>query len=112
MVVVAGCMQGVLPYVDRELSLQEQERQLQEQRRLFYVAITRSSEMLVVSSSLYLDIHIAYRIGALARRQRGGQVETIFTQFFDEFGDEAPEMVPGDYFLAQFTGAGMPRVRR
>ena len=110
--VIAGCIQGVLPHIDRELSLQEQERQLQEQRRLFYVAITRSSETLVVSSPLYLDIHIAYRIGAVARRRQAGQVETIFTQFFDEFGDEAPEMHQGEDFLARFTGARIVRVSR
>ncbi len=110
--VIAGCIQGVLPRIDREVSLPEQERQLQEQRRLFYVAITRSSETLVISSPLYLDIHIAYRIGALARRRHVGQVETIFTQFFDEFGDEAPEIHQGEDFLARFTGARIVRVSR
>jgi hypothetical protein len=43
LVVLAACINGVLPYVDADLSRADQERQREEQRRLFYVGITRDA---------------------------------------------------------------------
>jgi superfamily I DNA/RNA helicase len=51
LVVIAGCVAGILPAIDTDLSEQEQDRQRDEQRRLFYVGITRSTDTLVISSA-------------------------------------------------------------
>lgn len=111
LVVLAGCLQGIIPHIDRNLTEEEQQIQLEEQRRLFYVAITRTSEMLIISSPLFLDFHTASRVLALSRRRFGAQVETIFTEFYEECGDEAPIVVDGDEFRAQFTRAAVRRQR-
>src|SRR5581483_5003233 len=50
-VIIAGCVLGLIPFVDRDLAEAEQETLEQEQRRLFYVALTRPTERLVISSS-------------------------------------------------------------
>lgn len=111
LVILAGCMEGVIPHVDDRSTTAEQERQLQEQRRLFYVAITRTTQILVISAPFFVDLHTASRILALARRRRGGNIETIFTQFFDQLGQAAPVVLPAEDFLGRFT-AIRPAVRR
>jgi DNA helicase-2/ATP-dependent DNA helicase PcrA len=52
LVVIAGCVAGILPSIDSTASLVEQNRQREEQRRLFYVGLTRSTETLVLSSAV------------------------------------------------------------
>jgi len=49
--IVAGCIQGVIPFQNFKLPQTEQQAILAEQRRLFYVAITRCTEILVLSSA-------------------------------------------------------------
>ena len=67
-VVVAGCMAGALPKVDRDAPQAEQDTQLEEQRRLFYVAITRATQSLVISSSLSMAWRDALAAGIDASR--------------------------------------------
>lgn len=50
-VIVAGCIQGLIPFQDFDAPYDEQQAILAEQRRLFYVAITRCTEILVISSA-------------------------------------------------------------
>jgi DNA helicase-2/ATP-dependent DNA helicase PcrA len=111
LVILAGCMEGVIPHIDERGREPEQERQLQEQRRLFYVAITRTSEILIISAPLFIDLHTASRILALARRRHGGVIETIFTQFFAQLGQYAPVALRGNDFLEQYLRVG-PAVGR
>jgi DNA helicase-2/ATP-dependent DNA helicase PcrA len=90
-VIVAGCVQGLIPAVDKELTPVEATRLLLEQRRLFYVAVTRTREWLVLSAALRIDPSLAHRIGAVIRR--GGVAMT--SQFIDELGPVAPASQPG-----------------
>ncbi len=48
--IITSCIQGLIPNIDDELSGSEKEEFLSEQRRLFYVALTRAKEYLVLSS--------------------------------------------------------------
>jgi superfamily I DNA/RNA helicase len=101
-VVLAGCVAGVIPRVDDRGTQDEQRAELEEQRRLFYVAITRTTDVLIISAPLYVDIHTAHRIGAQARRRVGADIETMFTTFYDELGPSAPHVISGQQFLEQF----------
>lgn len=112
LVIVAGCVEGVTPHLDDDATPAEREQQLQEQRRLFYVAITRTSESLIISAPLFLDLQTASRIRALARRRHGGNIETFFTSFYDELGAQAPGVLRGSEFLAHFTATAEARRRR
>ncbi len=49
LVVIAGCMAGTLPYIDQADAPEIQNAKLEEQRRLFYVAVTRATSVLVIS---------------------------------------------------------------
>jgi DNA helicase-2/ATP-dependent DNA helicase PcrA len=72
-VIVVGCIEGLCPVRDDGLTTQEQERLLEEQRRLFYVATTRCREILVLSSVTALEKATAYRIGATDKPSNGTQ---------------------------------------
>jgi len=88
--IVAGCIRGLIPFQDFDETPAEQAQILLEQRRLFYVAITRCTEILVLSSALRLQRNFAYKIGA--QIQGGGDpVRAVTSQFIAELGPTAPQ---------------------
>src|SRR6266852_3680469 len=68
-VVVAGCMAGTLPRLDPDYPLEIQNRQLEEQRRLFYVGITRATKVLIISAAVRLPLGAALQSGATIVRR-------------------------------------------
>lgn len=98
--IVAGCTQGLIPFQDSEQSSIEQDAILQEQRRLFYVAITRCTEILVLSSAARMERQLAWKIGAQLHRGRSNVGATIASQFIDELGPTAPAPRRGNDWAA------------
>ncbi|MGK2856844.1 MAG: ATP-dependent helicase [Thermoanaerobaculia bacterium] len=94
-VVVAGCNEGVLPYIDAEATDAEQRRSLEEQRRLFYVAMTRATKTLVLSSVQTLPFAVARRMRVPLTR--GGANAT--SRFIGELGPARPMPILGESFL-------------
>ena len=80
-VIVAGSIEGLIPSSDVSETPQEREATRQEQRRLFYVAITRATEILVISSAIKMNRQLAYKIGAILRRGGGQTGSTIASTF-------------------------------
>ena len=66
LVAVIGCIEGLVPRVEGD-SLEEKYASLEEQRRLFYVAVTRTTRFLIMSSVKGLPRKIAYDMGAQVR---------------------------------------------
>lgn len=97
-VIVSGTVSGLIPFIDFDRTPAEQEALMHEQRRLFYVAITRPTDRLVISSALHIDPAVAYRIGARVRAN--GRVYA--SQFLHELGPSAPAAIAG----AAWAGAG------
>jgi len=97
-VIVSGCIQGLIPFIDIDKPSEEQDLILAEQRRLFYVAITRCTEILVMSSAIRLDRELAWKIGAQLQRGRSRVGLAIASQFFDELGPSAPEPLNGQHW--------------
>jgi superfamily I DNA/RNA helicase len=89
-VIVAGCIRGLIPFQNLDETPAEQAQILLEQRRLFYVAITRCTEILVLSSALRLQRNFALQIGAQIQGV-GNQVSAVASQFIDELGPQAPQ---------------------
>lgn len=89
-VIVAGCVEGLIPMINTDLPGPEQRRMLEEQRRLFYVAITRTRQRLILSSFRNIDRALAFRIGALVQGSR-----TITSRFIRELGNSAPNVMNG-----------------
>lgn len=97
-VIVCGCIEGLVPFRDDDAAPAEQERALKEQRRLFYVAITRCTEFLAISSFARIESKVAYKIGAKTAG-RGAVVNTVASRFLGELGPTAPTAISGDDLL-------------
>jgi DNA helicase II / ATP-dependent DNA helicase PcrA len=97
--IVAGCTEGLIPFQDEEQSQAEQEAVLQEQRRLFYVAITRCTDVLALSSASRMERQVAWKIGARLRPGRSPIGNTVASRFLDELGPTAPAPRTGDRWI-------------
>jgi superfamily I DNA/RNA helicase len=92
--IVTGCIEGLIPTTDSAHTPDEAVANLEEQRRLFYVALTRCRDVLVLSSVRSLPRKVAYRIGAQV--QGGwGDCPTIASRFMYELGPQAPAACSG-----------------
>ena len=94
LVIVAGCIEGLLPFIVGDTRV-EQERILEEQRRLFYVAITRPRQILLLSSVSELPRDLAHRIGAQVRGGSPNHARTISSRFMAELGQARPAAIRG-----------------
>jgi DNA helicase-2/ATP-dependent DNA helicase PcrA len=90
-VIVTGCVQGLIPSLDETLTPADAQRLIEEQRRLFYVAITRPREILVLSSASRIPRRAAHRIGAVVM----GADRAVTSRFIGELGPDAPRPVTG-----------------
>ncbi len=98
LVVVMGCVEGLVPHVDDSLTQAGKNRTLEEQRRLFYVALTRSRDTLILSSVTNLPRPRAHRL-QVRITGRGQNVSTITSRFIDELGPTRPDPVHGARLL-------------
>jgi hypothetical protein len=98
-VVVMGCLEGLLPFIDFDAAQSEQRGSLEEQRRLFYVAITRARKTLVLSSVTQLLTKTAHRMRARVGRSRGSNSSTMTSRFVGELGPKCPPTIIGEDFL-------------
>jgi DNA helicase-2/ATP-dependent DNA helicase PcrA len=101
LVVIAGCVAGIMPSIDDKDPPAEQERQRQEQRRLFYVGITRSTETLVINTSIRMPYAAAFlmRMPVLARA--GVYAILQASPMLPELGPTAPPVTPAAAWRAQ-----------
>ena len=102
--IISGCVQGLLPRRPPEgLTPNEQRRHLEEQRRLFYVGITRAKASpregkpgtLVVTYSQQMPVADALAVGIAPARQRYGSAFLHASQFIRELGPTAPRPIAG-----------------
>jgi superfamily I DNA/RNA helicase len=97
-VIVCGCIEGLIPFRNDDAPAAEQEKNLREQRRLFYVAITRCTKFLAVSSFAKIEASVAYKIGAKTAGRRA-IVKKIASRFLSELGPSAPAAITGHDLL-------------
>lgn len=81
--IIVNCIEGLIPRREKDNSQKSQDL-LQEQRRLFYVAMTRAKEYLVISSFLKIDTNLAHAIGAEIGNTRKKTASTQASQFITE----------------------------
>ena len=97
--IVAGCVEGLIPTVQAGVPPAVAKANLEEQRRLFYVAMTRCRQILVLSSVARMPADLAYKMGARIRG-RHGICRTIASRFLGELGHTAPASVRGTDWVA------------
>jgi superfamily I DNA/RNA helicase len=100
--IVAGCIEGLIPFRDDEHPQAEQDAVLREQRRLFYVAITRCTEVLLLSSAARMERQLAWKIGAKLQPGKSAIGNSIASRFLDELGPTAPAPRTGDQWIASW----------
>ena len=102
--IIAGCVQGLLPRLpDADLSDAEQRAQMEEQRRLFYVGITRVKAVpeeekpgkLVLTYSRQMPVADAMKAGIQPAHSAYGNAHLVASQFIAELGPTAPAPVAG-----------------
>ncbi|HXG58056.1 MAG TPA: ATP-dependent helicase [Thermoanaerobaculia bacterium] len=98
LVAVVGCIEGLVPTLT-DGTPSEQAASLEEQRRLFYVAITRTRRVLILSSVTQLRRNLAYRMGAQVRGWGPLNAATIASRFLAELGPSRPAAVLGTTIL-------------
>lgn len=88
---IVGAMEGLAPrhWNDEKDELSQAEH-LEEQRRLFYVAMTRSTDYLLIASCLEVPSTFAYTY-ALRGTPQGGSFYTKVSRFVSSLGEITPE---------------------
>lgn len=99
LVIVMGCLNGLIPSDPRDAPIEEQVRMLEEQRRLFYVALTRGRHTLVLSSVLRLPRELAHRMGARVFNGGWDWARTMASPFIAELGPDRPGTILGQRWL-------------
>ncbi len=100
LVVVLACIDGLVPSIRDDLTPAERDRALEEQRRLFYVAITRTRGTLVLSSVAFLPRDLAHRMRARVGPGGPTHAQTIASRFLTELGPSRPQTALGNTLLA------------
>jgi superfamily I DNA/RNA helicase len=95
LVIVASCIEGFIPTIEEGLTPREEHLALEEQRRLFYVAMTRPTQTLVLSSMTELLKADAYKMGAKVLGGYGNYAPTVASRFFRDLGPDRPATVRG-----------------
>ena len=102
MVIVQGCIAGMIPSViPEDLAPLEQQRFIEEQRRLFFVALTRTCRTLVLSSISALPRDLAHRMRVPVRVGDATHARTISSMFMRDLGSSAAQALNGNQFLQQ-----------
>jgi DNA helicase-2/ATP-dependent DNA helicase PcrA len=100
-VVVVGCVAGALPTISPGLSPIEQNQTIEEQRRLFYVAITRTSQTLVLSSAATAPFGESMQMGLPSIRRMGTNAVLQASPFMSELGNSVPATMSGNQWRTQ-----------
>ena len=104
LVIISGCEEGLIPFVEDGQSDVEANEALEEQRRLFYVALTRTKRCVVLSNSRYFNVRTARNMNLRYRALRNYVVESIASRFLSELGPTAPTPQLGQQWLRNQKG--------
>jgi DNA helicase-2/ATP-dependent DNA helicase PcrA len=100
-VIIAGCVEGVIPRQgDDDVAYAEYAEAIEEDRRLFFVGLTRVKAALadgrpghlIISASQKIPLAIAMKGVAIAKK-RSATAWTISSRFLGELGPESPKPV-------------------
>ncbi|MEX2247734.1 MAG: ATP-dependent helicase [Dehalococcoidia bacterium] len=100
LVVIVGLVDGLLPFTadDAEVPF---EAQLEEQRRLFYVAMTRTRRVLLLSSGRRMRVDLARRMG-MFRVPPGTYFDNQVSRFVSEVTPPAPATLTPEQLAAKY----------
>ncbi|MHB9032977.1 MAG: UvrD-helicase domain-containing protein [Anaerolineae bacterium] len=94
-VIILGCLEGLVPRKKEKGTIEEKFRYQEEQRRLFYVAISRPKKTLVISSFKYMPVKLAYKMRASIIHSNAQIAEVRTSTFIEELGKTCPRPIKG-----------------
>ena len=107
-VFIVGFVEGIIQTLKNNLTERESALAIEEQRRLFYVALTRTSNQLVISSSIGIELAVARSLGVVVQpnsvRNIAGKLtaRTIASTYLAELGARMPNSVRGVDWIASY----------
>ena len=99
LIIIPSCVEGLIPRIDNEKTPVEQQQELEEARRLFYVGITRTKKVLILSSFLYINDGIAKRTNIKYKIIKKGLAKVQSSTFLRELGSSCPAPIKGEDFI-------------
>lgn len=106
-VIIATATAHVIPTIRDSLPEGEKKQAYEERRRLFYVALTRSRDELVISYPFEMLVKDAFSMGVRPEKvwKRGGELvaRVLATPYLAELGDKQPAAVRGEDWLQART---------
>ena len=101
-VIILGCIEGLLPDLSDANTDEEIHNAIDEGRRLFYVALTRARKCLIVSSVTWLPTRLARDMNISYDNGNKGYFETITTKYIHELGPTCTDPICGQKLLEEF----------
>jgi len=109
-VVILGCVAGLIPTIKDEEELlatnqAELERLRAEAKRLFFVALTRTTNLLILSSFRDIEFARALRLGGtkIIAVKGSRKARTQASPFFSEVSKHLPRVITGPELLSKFN---------
>lgn len=106
-IVAVGLINGLLPNTSAK-TFREMQTQLDEGRRLFYVAITRTRRALLLSSPRRMSVALGKKMGVRDAPAGYGSFETAPSQFLSEMRPDVPETLTPDQLWAYLETPSVP----
>lgn len=94
--IICGVVEGLIPRIDNKLHGDEYNRFLEEQRRLFFVGITRPKNELVISSVSNIPKSIAYGLGQKVPYSSSKETRAVASSFLYQLGSDFPDTIAGE----------------
>lgn len=106
LVIIPGCVEGFIPTWDENAPQDVERRQIEEQRRLFYMAITRTTNRAIISSFRRVDAATAHTMRAKFQQHIGREkVQTQASRFMAELGTSASQPIRGEQLIKRLNSA-------
>lgn len=93
--IIVGAIQGIIPRIYRQRTPADLERLNEEQRRLFFVGITRHERELVISTVRTILKTLAYGLNLRVPQTPSDTMHAIASPFIGEMGPTVPDAVDG-----------------
>ncbi len=93
--IICALNEGLIPSYNKTLSGKEAQRFIEEQRRLFFVGITRCKQELVLSNVSLMPKSIAYNMGLKVQNTLSSDLNLIASTFLSQLGPNFPLPILG-----------------
>lgn len=94
--IICGVVEGLIPTVDGDLQGEEATRFIEEQRRLFFVGITRPKKELVISSVSSIPKTLAYGLRQRVPQTPSNETRAVASSFLSQLGNDFPDAIAGE----------------